>query len=58
MFDLKNFAIGIINAFMTVIISAIVVLYGLAIYDSYNQDAMKVCQLSHSHDVCFQTLNR
>lgn len=21
-------------------------------------DAMKVCQLSHSHDVCFQTLNR
>lgn len=24
----------------------------------YESEAMKVCELSHSHDVCFQTLNR
>ncbi|AHJ10772.1 hypothetical protein P106B_89 [Rhizobium phage vB_RglS_P106B] len=23
-----------------------------------NSDDMAICQLSHSHDVCFQTLNR
>lgn len=23
-----------------------------------SENAMKVCQLSHSHDVCFQALNR
>lgn len=58
MFDLEEFARGCVNAVWMIIVSAIVVLNGLTIYDSYNQDAMKVCQLSHSHDVCFQILNR
>lgn len=32
----------------------------MVIYDpsAGNSDAMKVCQIDHSYDVCFQALNR
>lgn len=58
MFDLEEFAKGCVNAIWMFVISVIVVGHGLAFYETYNDDAMKVCQISHSHDVCFDALNR
>lgn len=37
---------------------ALFVLMALVPLEPRKSDAMKVCELSHSHEVCFSTLNR
>jgi len=43
---------------IAVLFLAIGLLSNLAGDIIHRDDAMKVCELSHSHDVCFQALNR
>lgn len=39
-----------------VLFGAVIVLFICLVWQA--NDTMTVCQLSHSHDVCFQALNR
>lgn len=42
----------------TLYLTAGIVWMGLAAMWHADDSAMKVCQLSHSHDICFATLHR